>query len=107
MTPFTHEPTEVPMKDRYLFQGSPEDEEDKEKLFNDIVLSLFELPAYQNKNLLNSSLVMLRGMFEQRRDLLNSFKSIIICGKGNLFEIFTTIKLMRTKFSMLNMSNIL
>jgi hypothetical protein len=38
--------------------------------FDSIILSLFELSGYQNKNLLNSSLTMLRAMFGQRRDLI-------------------------------------
>ena len=29
MTPFSFEQTDNPMKDRYLFQGNPESEEDK------------------------------------------------------------------------------
>lgn len=73
MTPFKYDFSEDPQKDRYLFQGDI-DIDDKEKLFNDIVLSLSELPVYQNHNLLNSSLVMLRGIFEQRKDLLKNFK---------------------------------
>lgn len=73
MTPFQYSFSEDPQKDRYFFQGDFE-VEDKEKLFNDIILSLSELPVYQNHNLLNSSLVMLRGIFEQRKDLLKNFK---------------------------------
>jgi hypothetical protein len=35
-----------------------------------MVLAIFELPVYQNHKLLNSSLIMLREMFEQRKDLI-------------------------------------
>ena len=73
MTPFRYTFSEDHQKDRYFFQGDS-DIEDKDKLFNDIVLSLFELPVYQNESLLNSSLVMLRGIFEQRKDLSKNFK---------------------------------
>lgn len=102
MTPFSYEATDDPKKDRYLFQGTAEEDQNHEKLFNDMVLSLFELPVYQNKKLLNYSLVMLRGIFEQRRDLLKNMKSMIICGKGNLEEVYVTLKSMRGKFSMLS-----
>jgi hypothetical protein len=44
---------------------------------------------------------MLRIMFEQRKDLLNNFKGVLICGKGNLQEVYTTLKFMREKFNML------
>jgi hypothetical protein len=37
------------------------------KHFEDIILALLELPVYQNEKLLNSSLVMLRSIFEQRK----------------------------------------
>ena len=55
---------------------------------------------------MNSSLRMLRTMFEQRKDLLDYFKAILICGKGNLNEVYLTLKFMREKFNMLNNFNI-
>jgi hypothetical protein len=71
-----------------------------------MVLSLFELPIYKNHKLLNSSLMMIRSMFEQRKDVIDNFKSILICGKGNLYEIYDTLKYMRLKFNMLTNINI-
>lgn len=50
---------------------------------------------------------MLRTMFEQRKDLLDSFNRILICGKGNMQEVYITLKFMRAKFKMLTNSNIL
>ena len=75
--------------------------------FNDIVLSLLELPVYQDYKLLNSSLVMIRSIFEQRKELLENFKAILICGKGSLLEVYMNLKFMRSKFEMLNNLNIL
>lgn len=49
---------------------------------------------------------MLRIMFEQRKDLLANFKKMLICGKGNLYEVYLTLKFMREKFNMLSNSNI-
>ena len=49
---------------------------------------------------------MLRGMFEQRKDLLENFKKLLICGKGNLQEVYLTLKFMRAKFIMLTNSSI-
>lgn len=92
------------MKNRYLFQGGStqasdeilsQDEEHEEeesvdeeerinKNFQTIVLGLFELSAFDNYKLLNSSLSMLKAMFEQRKDLIANFKKVLICGKGNL-----------------------
>jgi len=34
-------------------------------------------------------------MFEQRKELLDYFKAILICGKGNLNEVYLTLKFMR------------
>ena len=53
-----------------------------------MILSLFELPVYKNDQLLNSSLKMLRMMFEQRKDLIDEFKGLLICGKGNLAKVY-------------------
>jgi len=57
MIPLEYEPTEEPDKDRDLFKHS------NDYPLSSIVLSLFELTGYFNKNLLNSSLNMLRAMF--------------------------------------------
>lgn len=46
-------------------------------------------------------------MFEQRHDLLDNFNKILLCGKGNLQEVYLTLKFMRAKFSMLTNSNII
>ena len=63
-----------------------------------MILSLFELPVYKNDQLLNSSLKMLRMMFEQRKDLIDEFKGLLICGKGNLEKVYQTLKYMKDKF---------
>lgn len=67
---------------------------------------MFELSIYKDYKLLNSSLYMLRIMFEQRKDLLNNFKKVLICSRGNLEEVYLTLKFMREKFNMLANSNI-
>ena len=46
-------------------------------------------------------------MFEQRKDLIENFKRILICGKGNLQEVYLTLKFMRGKFENLNDQNIM
>lgn len=74
---------------------------------SNIVLSLFELSGYLNKNLLNNSLKMLRAMFEQRSDLICSFKDLLIVGKGNLNEVYSNLKFMRNKFAMLKNDTII
>ena len=91
-------------KNRYLFQGSGEGEVPN---FNNMILALLELPAYKSEHLLNSSLRMLRMMFEQRKDLIEQFKGLLICGKGNLQEVYQTLKYMREKFETLATPNIL
>ena len=50
---------------------------------------------------------MLRAMFEQRSDIIESYKNILICGKGNLNEVYFNLKFMRNKFAMLNNNIIL
>lgn len=50
---------------------------------------------------------MLRMMFEQRKDLIEQFKGILVCGKGNLMEVYMTLKYMREKFDMLTNQNVL
>ena len=84
-------------RDRDLFKLS----EQQDFPFNKIVLSLFELSGFQNKTLLNSSLNMLRAMFEQRSDIIDAYKSLLICGRGNLSEVYMNLKFMRNKFAML------
>ena len=49
---------------------------------------------------------MLRMMFEQRKDLIDEFKGLLICGKGNLDDVYQTLKYMKDKFEMLNNKNI-
>jgi hypothetical protein len=71
-----------------------------------MVLAMFELPVFQNHKLLNASLKMAREMFEQRKDMIDKFKRILICGKGNLLEVYMTLKYMRQKFNMLANLNI-
>lgn len=66
-----------------------------------MVLALFELPIYRNHQLLSSGLKMLRTVFEQRKDLIDELKKILVCGKGNLYEVYVTLKGMRTKFNIL------
>lgn len=46
-------------------------------------------------------------MFEQRKDLLDNFNKILICGKGNMQEVYLTLKFMRSKFKMLTNSSIM
>lgn len=78
MTPFNYEPKVDKISDRYLFQGGVlsenVDTKDSEKIkqamnehFQHIILALLELPIYHNYRLLNSSLRMLRSIFEQRK----------------------------------------
>lgn len=45
-------------------------------------------------------------MFEQRKDMIDMFKRLLICGKGNLLEVYLTLKYMREKFNMLTDFNI-
>lgn len=71
-----------------------------------MVLSLLELSGFKDEKVMNSSLRMMRMMFEQRKDLLDYFKAILICGKGNLHDVYLTLKFMREKFNMLNNFNI-
>ena len=75
-------------KDRYLFQGG----QLINISFDSMVLALFEEPVYKNDKLLSSSLKMLRSIFEQRKDLIEQFKGILVCGKGNLLEVYMTLK---------------
>ena len=57
LTPFEYNgPSEDMSKDRYLFQGDGKNV----STFSYMVLSLFELPVYNNDKLLSSSLKMLR-----------------------------------------------
>jgi len=72
-----------------------------------MVLALLELPVYKDNKLLSSSLRMLRYFFEQRKDLIEQFKGILVCGKGNLLEVYMTLKYMRDKFEILTNQNIL
>lgn len=92
LTPFEHKPSPNLSKNRYLFQGSPDQPVPN---YDNMILSLLELPVYKNDQLLNSSLRMLRLMFEQRKDLIEQFKGLLICGKGNLWEVYQTLKYMR------------
>lgn len=81
LTPFEYSgPIEDMSKDRYLFQGG----QNGQTNFDSMVLSLLELPVYKNDKLLSSALKMLRSIFEQRKDLIDQFKGILVCGKGNL-----------------------
>lgn len=50
---------------------------------------------------------MLRSIFEQRKDLIDQFQGILVCGKGNLEEVYKTLKYMREKFEALANPNIL
>ena len=104
LTPFEYNrPIEDMSKDRYLFQGGTL----TQTSFDSMVLALFELPVYKNDKMLSSSLKMLRSIFEQRKDLIDQFKGILVCGKGNLLEVYMTLKYMREKFDMLTNQNIL
>jgi hypothetical protein len=71
-------------KDRYLFQGEKGADGQPPPSFDAMVLALFELPVYKDQKLLSSALRMLRSIFEQRKDLIDQFKEILVCGKGNL-----------------------
>lgn len=44
---------------------------------------------------------MLRAMFGQRMDLIENYKEMLICGKGNLNQVYMTLKFMRNKFDIL------
>ena len=103
LTPFEHVGGQNLSKYRYLFQASPDQEVPN---FNNMILALFELPVYKSDQLHNSSLRMLRMMFEQRKDLIDEFKGLLICGKGNLDDVYQTLKYMKDKFEMLNNKNI-
>lgn len=104
LTPFEYSgPIEDMSKDRYLFQGG----QNSQTNFDSMVLALLELPVYKNDKLLSSALKMLRSIFEQRKDLIDQFKGILVCGKGNLLEVYMTLKYMREKFDMLTNQNIL
>ena len=104
LTPFEHANVDDMSKNRYLFQGTGQKDTPS---FDSMVLALLELPAYNNENLLSSSLRMLRLFFEQRKDLIDQFKGILVCGKGNLLEVYMTLKYMREKFEILTNQNIL
>lgn len=105
LTPFDHDPqhSDNMGKNRHLFQGGDQ----QVPSFEAMVLALFELPVYKSDKLLNSSLRMLRMVFEQRKDLIEQFKGILVCGKGNLMEVYMTLKYMREKFDMLTNQNVL
>ena len=45
-------------------------------------------------------------MFEQRKDLIDQFRGLLICGKGNLDDVYGTLKYMKDKFEMLNNKNV-
>ena len=94
LTPFEFTADGDLSKSRYLFQAQGEEAVP----FNAMVLSLFELPVYKNDKLLSNSLRMLRSIFEQRKDLIEQFKGILVCGKGSLEEVYQTLKYMREKF---------
>lgn len=104
LTPFEHSNTDDMSKNRYLFQGGGEKDTPS---FDSMVLSLLELPMYKNEKLLSSALRTLRLFFEQRKDLIEQFKGILVCGKGNLLEVYMTLKYMREKFDILTNQNIL
>lgn len=101
MIPLVYEKTEEPDKDRDLLKHSDD------YPLSSIVLSLFELSGYFNKSLMNNSLKMLKAMFEQRSDLIGSFKDLLICGRGNLNEVYSNLKFMRNKFAMLKNDTII
>jgi len=44
---------------------------------------------------------MLRAMFEQRSDIIDAYKNLLICGRGDLSEVYKNLKFMRNKFAML------
>jgi hypothetical protein len=104
LTPFEHIPNQNMSKNRYLFQGHADQPIPP---FDNMILALLELPVFKSDRLLNSSLRMLRLMFEQRKDLIEQFKGLLICGKGNLWEVYQTLKYMREKFDMLTNRNVL
>lgn len=106
LTPFSYNPVVAGnfSKDRYLFQGQKNSA--TVYSFEEMVLAMVELPVFENHKLLNASLKMLREMFEQRKDMIDRFKRILICGKGNLGEVYATLKEMRQKFNMLTNLNI-
>ena len=94
LTPFGHDARHQDnmSKNRYLFQGAAASQPPS---FQTMVLALFELPVYKSDKLLSSSLRMLMMVFEQRKDLIEQFKGILVCGKGNLMEVYMTLKYMR------------
>lgn len=123
MTPFTFEKKDFhdPIKNRYQFYGgflkkisSAKTKDEIEEVmqqvdqeFKFLVMSLLELPVYYHDKLLSYSIRILRTIFEQRSDLIENFKRILICGKGNLEKVYFTLKYMRSKFETLNDQNIL
>ena len=68
---------------------------------------MFELASYGNCSLLKNTLIMIKNMFQQRKSLITNLKAIIICGKGNLFQVYKTLKFTRTKFDILSNPEIL
>lgn len=90
LTPFMRE--NDPLQ-RYFF--------DRIENFDEIVLALLEVSEHQNFTMLNSSMLLLRKIFGQREDLINNFNNIVLCAKGNFYDITVKIRQMKQKFNML------
>lgn len=69
--------------------------------FDEIVMALLEVSEHQDFKMLNSSMLLLRKIFNQREDLINNFNNVVLCSKGNFYEITTKIREMKYKFNML------
>lgn len=70
-------------------------------------MALLEVSEHQDFKMLNSSMLLLRKIFNQREDLINNFNNVVLCSKGNFYEITTKIREMKYKFNMLRDPEIL
>ena len=66
-----------------------------------MVLAIFEISEHGNIRLLNSSISLLQKIFTQRLDLIDSFKNVVLCGKGNFYEVNMKIKYIKYKLKMI------
>lgn len=52
-------------------------------------------------------MLLLRKIFSQRTDLIENFNNVVLCAKGNFYDITTKIREMKYKFTMLQDPEIL
>lgn len=70
-------------------------------------MALLEVSEHQNSSMLNSSMLLLRKIFGQREDLIQNFNNIVLCSKGNFYDITVKIRKMKQKFNMLREAEII